>query len=72
MNWNEYGKMWPWPSLRQYPATCLERLRQIKAKTAGVTVRGTPHTLPWLALRGLGESLRGGACTVPMLELIKV
>jgi hypothetical protein len=35
-------------------------------------VRGTPHTLPWLGLIGMGESLRRGACTVSMIELIKV
>jgi hypothetical protein len=37
-----------------------------------VIVRGTPHTLPWLGLIGMGESLRGGACTVSMIEIIKV
>jgi hypothetical protein len=35
-------------------------------------VRDTPHTLPWPGLIGMGESLRGGVCTVPMNEMIKV
>jgi hypothetical protein len=34
----------------------------------GIIVRGTPHTLPWLGLIGMGESLRGGDFQVTKLS----